>query len=108
MDRPSTMSCPECGGATRCESHGDLVQYRCHIGHILTAEAMLHAQRKALEYHLGASLALFNEHAELCRRMIETACADSRDPTLLEAARAEALERAEALRSLLEGSWTLP
>jgi two-component system, chemotaxis family, protein-glutamate methylesterase/glutaminase len=104
LDRPTTITCPGCGGALSFAPDGSLVRYKCHIGHELTAATLLHAQHRTLEEGLCRLLSLFNERAELCRQMGEA----SGSMPVFEAARREALERAAVVRSLLEGEWTLP
>lgn len=48
LDRPFTLTCPECGGAMQRTATGTLRQYRCHIGHVLTGAAMLEGQAAVL------------------------------------------------------------
>ena len=60
LDRPTSLTCPECGGAVASERVGTLLQYRCHIGHVLTAETMLFASSEEIESKLAACLAHFN------------------------------------------------
>lgn len=108
LDTPAALSCPECGGTLRRESNGGLLQYRCHIGHRLSAETLLHAQYIRLEKQLAACLAALNERATLCREMSERAQAEGAEHHAFEAAQEESLRRAEVLRSLLESRWTLP
>jgi hypothetical protein len=105
LDRPTALACPECGGATSSEHTGTLLQFRCHIGHVLTAETMLAAQFIAVETKLAACLAALNEHAELCRRMKEAATAQGQDGAAFETAREEALERAKVIKAMLEREW---
>jgi two-component system, chemotaxis family, protein-glutamate methylesterase/glutaminase len=105
LDKPTALTCPECGGALQRQQDGTLLQFRCHIGHVLTAETMLAAHFDILETKLGACLAALNERAELCRDMSETARAQGHDDTMFEAARAEALERAKIIKGLLESEW---
>jgi two-component system chemotaxis response regulator CheB len=107
LDQPSALTCPECGGAMSTEESGTLLQFRCHIGHVLTAETMLAAQFAALEVKLGACLMALNERAELCRLMIETLQKSSGNSDKLHAAREEALERATKIKELLESEWKL-
>jgi len=104
LNRPTALTCPECGGALSTEKTGTLLQFRCHIGHVLTADTMLAAQYSALEWKLGACMAALNERAELCRLLIEAAPKDY-DLSLLQAARREALERARVVKELLESDW---
>lgn len=105
LDKPVALTCPECGGAMSTEHEGTLLQYRCHIGHVLTAETMLAAQFGVLEAKLAASLVALKERAELCRQMSEAARTQGRDTACLDSACAEALERAQVVKKLLESEW---
>jgi len=105
LDQPQALTCPECGGAMATELDGTLLQFRCHIGHLLTAETMLAAQFDVLEAKLAASLVALSERAELCRQMAEAARQQGRETAALEAARQEALDRARILKGLLEDEW---
>ena len=107
LDRPVAITCPECGGALRAERDGTLLQYVCHIGHVLTAETMLEAHSKQVEVKLAAALVVLNERAELCRQLGEEALLGEQIKTLA-AARSEALERAEIIKQLLESEWKSP
>jgi two-component system chemotaxis response regulator CheB len=104
-DRPQTLSCPECGGTLTKQTVGGLLQHRCHIGHVLSAEAMFDAQFAMLELRLGSCMALLNERAELCRQMAEAARTEGRGADLFEGAEKESLARADVLRRLLESEW---
>jgi two-component system chemotaxis response regulator CheB len=105
LDRPVALTCPECGGAVASEHTGTLLQFRCHIGHVLTAETMLAGQFAVLEAKLAACLVALNERAELCRQMREAGHAQGHDTGSLETAEREALERAELIRDLLQSEW---
>jgi hypothetical protein len=106
LDPPQALTCPECGGAMATERDGTLTQFRCHIGHVLTAETMLAAQFDVLEAKLAACLVALKERAELCRQMADAAREQGRETAPLETARAEALQRAQVLKDLLEGEWS--
>jgi len=106
LDRPTALTCPECGGALARQKDGTLLQFRCHIGHVPSAETMLAAQFDVLEAKLAACLVALKERAELCREMSEAVRAQGRDSVSLDAAGAEALERAKLLKELLEKEWT--
>ena len=69
LARPSALTCPECGGAMTEEKTESLLQFRCHIGHLLTADAMLQAQFTILETKLAACLVALKERAELCQQI---------------------------------------
>lgn len=108
LDKPFSFVCPDCGGVLRPEKVGGIRRFRCHIGHVLTAETMLIGQFALLEAKLGGSLALLNERAELCQQMAEDARLQGDGAGLFEAAAREALARAETLKKLLEDEWVQP
>lgn len=107
LDRPSALTCPECGGALTRQEVGTLPQYRCHIGHVLTAETMLAAQFVKLEYTLASVLTALKERAELCRQMAGWLPERNRRDMLETAAR-QATERAVVIKQLLESDWVQP
>jgi two-component system chemotaxis response regulator CheB len=90
------------------ERVGTLLQYRCHIGHVLTAETMLVAMLHEIEGKLAACLALLNEHVELCRQIGEQGPTDGKFQASLDAAAKQARERAEMVRNILESEWIQP
>jgi len=108
LDRPTALTCPDCGGALSPEFSGTLLQYRCHIGHLLTAETMFAAKSTELEIKLASCLAMLNEYAELCRQIAGAVVNNEEYVVALERAAEQAIERAEVLRKLLESEWVLP
>jgi two-component system chemotaxis response regulator CheB len=108
LDKPFSFVCPDCGGVVRPEKVGSIRRFRCHIGHVLTAETMLVAQFTSLEVKLGGCLALLNERAELCQQMAEDTRLQGGRAGAFEAAAREALARAETLKKLLEDEWVQP
>jgi two-component system chemotaxis response regulator CheB len=105
LNKPTHLSCPECGGAVAKIESGPIPKYACHIGHVLTGEAMLEAQEDFIERSLTTALANLNEHGELCRQMIDEGISDR---ARLEAIRTKARERAETIRALLNGTASKP
>jgi two-component system chemotaxis response regulator CheB len=105
LDPPTALTCPECGGALENEQNGTLLQFRCHIGHVLTAETMLAAQFDVMEAKFAACLVALKERVELCRQMSDKARAQGQPTASLDAAGAEALERAQVIKGLLESEW---
>jgi two-component system chemotaxis response regulator CheB len=99
----SVFSCPECQGALWEIKDGDLVRYRCHVGHAYTAEAMLDANGEELERALWSALRTLEERAELVRRMAERAAGGARNRSAEQfSARAKEYEgQAERIRELL-------
>ena len=110
LDDPVALVCPDCGGALQRTELGTLTQFRCHIGHVLTAEVMVPAQFASMEWSLAAAMRTLVERGELCRQMAEKAQATGKvkDAAQWTAAMKEARERAVAMRELLEREWTHP
>jgi two-component system chemotaxis response regulator CheB len=104
LDRPVALTCPECGGALRARHDGTLLQFECHIGHVLTAEVMLEAHFAVIEWKLAAAMVALSERSELCRQLEELALG-GKDIAVLRAAKDEALDRAKILKGLLESEW---
>src|SRR5207248_1873454 len=56
---PSEFTCPECGGTLWEQPEGNLLRFRCRVGHAYSTESLLADQRHALEGALwGAVVAL--------------------------------------------------
>lgn len=110
LDQPVAITCPDCGGALRQTKLGTLSQFRCHIGHVYTAEVMMEAQFTALEGAFEATLRVLGERRELCRQRADDARAreDATAATQWHAAMEEAEARSLALRDLLEAEWIHP
>lgn len=107
LDKPVAVTCPDCGGALRQSQLGTLIQFRCHIGHIYSADAMLAGQFLATERAIESAMRSLNERAELCRQMAKRNGATKADSDWI-LARDEALEQTAPLRALLEREWMHP
>jgi two-component system chemotaxis response regulator CheB len=110
LDRPLTVTCPDCGGALRRTDLGTLIKYDCHIGHAYTAEALAEAQFDQMERLMRAAERILNERAEFCCHMAERAEALSlvEDGVMWRSARKEAQDRAYKMRDLVEQDWINP
>lgn len=109
-DKPSALTCPDCGGALRRDALGTLTRFSCHIGHVYTAEVMAEAQSVSLERAIEMALRALNERTELCRQQAEAAEAGG-DAAAAKAWRAsghEADRRFEALRGDQAMPWPGP
>lgn len=98
LGRPSTFTCPECHGTLWEIADGDLIRYRCHVGHAYTGEAMLEAQSDNIEDMLWDLLRTHRERAVLARRIAERELSNELSAQLNERARgyeedAEIVER---------------
>ena len=101
---PSAFSCPDCGGVLMELHDGEVLHFRCQIGHAFGIEALREHQEYALEGALWAALRALEEKGALARRM----AARSRHLTHLKSAdrfddRAVSAERqAQLVRAALE------
>ncbi|HEX4125621.1 MAG TPA: chemotaxis protein CheB, partial [Tepidisphaeraceae bacterium] len=68
---PSQYTCPECGGVLWELKNGNLLRYRCHVGHGFTAESLMAAQTEKLEAAMWGSLRALEEVAGMRRRLAE-------------------------------------
>lgn len=68
---PSVFTCPDCHGALWEIRDGDLIRFRCHIGHSFTSRVLLEAASDELEQALSSALRSHKERTELLRRMAE-------------------------------------
>jgi two-component system, chemotaxis family, protein-glutamate methylesterase/glutaminase len=67
----SAFTCPECSGALWELREGELVRYRCRVGHTYSEDAMVEAQGSAVEAALWAALEVLEERGELLQRIAE-------------------------------------
>ena len=89
---------------------GKLTQFRCHIGHVMTAEVLATSQREALEKDLSSALRTLNEGVELCRAMAQKCglLGDLESKERWAAAGKEAESRVSLVRELVEIEWSQP
>src|SRR5256885_16600193 len=66
---PSQFSCPACGGVLNEIHDGDLLRFRCRVGHAYGPDALRMEQQSALEGALWAALRSLEEQASLARRL---------------------------------------
>jgi two-component system chemotaxis response regulator CheB len=70
-ERPVALTCPTCGGAVAQTTKGGLPGFTCHLGHRFAATEMDEAQFRQTQRVLETALRMFNERAELARRLAE-------------------------------------
>ncbi len=101
--RPSGFGCPDCAGALFQLEEGNLVRYRCRVGHAWSADSLLARQTVDLEGALWVALRSLEEKAALNAKLGERAGSQGHDRT---AARfnenvQEAIGAAELVRQLI-------
>lgn len=100
---PSAYSCPECGGVLWEVQDGNLLRFRCRVGHAFSIESVLAEQSDALERTLWAALKSLEESASLSHRMANSAHQGGHPllADMYEKRSREAEQHAETLRQVL-------
>jgi two-component system, chemotaxis family, protein-glutamate methylesterase/glutaminase len=101
LEHPRALTCPDCGGALREITDGDLLRYRCHVGHAYDADLLLGAQTEVVERALWTALRALEERAALLRRMAEQTSISNSLVMRWAGLAAEHEAHAQAVRSLL-------
>ncbi len=70
---PSVFSCPDCHGVLWEVEDGELVHYRCRVGHMYGVESLSTAQTEMLEGALWTALRALEEKQQLAQRMANRA-----------------------------------
>jgi len=65
----SIFTCPECGGALWQTVQPELIQFRCHVGHLYNGEILLAEQSEALEAALWTAIRTFREKSILALQL---------------------------------------
>lgn len=65
----SPFTCPECHGSLWEIEDGDMLRYRCHVGHAYTGDAMLSERGAEIEHMLEGLRRSNRERAALAQRM---------------------------------------
>jgi two-component system chemotaxis response regulator CheB len=99
----SPFTCPDCGGSLWEIKEGDLVRYRCHVGHGFNSESLRDGMDDKLEDTLWSALRAIEENIELRTRIMEQAKKRrlTEFTANLEEEIADRKKRADALRDLL-------
>ena len=108
-DPPTSFSCPECNGPLWQVEEGDLVRYRCRVGHGYSEDSLLIEQGSAVEAALWSALEALEERAEFLTRVAQRhGAARPRLRDRFERAAADAVARAELIRKALGTSGEPP
>jgi len=100
---PSPFTCPDCGGTLWEFRNGDLIRYRCHVGHGFTEESLALNQNDTVEDALWSALRAIEESIELRKRMTDRARMRNLTAVIPSPERdiTEYKSRADALRALV-------
>ena len=75
---PSPYSCPECGSVLWELKDGELLRFRCRVGHAYTSDTLTTEQALVVEHALWSALRALEEQAAVRRRMAERATRQGR------------------------------
>ncbi len=67
--RRSVLACPDCGGVMWEIDEGEMVRYRCHVGHSYAAEMMSLALDDGLRRALAAAVRALEERVALAKKL---------------------------------------
>lgn len=76
---PSPYACPDCGGVLWELSDGEMLRFRCRVGHAYTGDTLLNAEGHAIEQSLWSALRALEEQAAVKKRMAERLRRNGRD-----------------------------
>jgi two-component system, chemotaxis family, protein-glutamate methylesterase/glutaminase len=102
---PSSYSCPDCGGVLWEIRDGDMVRYRCRIGHGWTSDGLVFQQTQMIDDALAMALRSLEESANLSEQMAKRARRRGNDVIALrfEENQRAAEQRAAVIRNVLIG-----
>ena len=69
--QPSPYACPDCGGVLWEVKDGELLRFRCRVGHAYTPDTLAAAQARAVEEALWTALRALEEQAAVKKRVAE-------------------------------------
>ena len=103
VGNPSAFSCPECGGVLWEVHDGELLRFRCRVGHAYSVDSVIAAQSEEAERALWIALKIIEEQAAMSRRLAGRARERGHDLLArdFEAKVHDAEQRAMALQQIL-------
>ena len=69
MGKPSMFTCPDCNGTLWEVQEGDLLRFRCRVGHAFSADSMRDGYAESVEGALWVAVRVLEESAALERRL---------------------------------------
>lgn len=106
---PSQYSCPECGGVLWEIQDGELLRFRCRVGHAFSIDSMMDEQSDAVEEAMWTALKVLEEQVSISRKMAAHARQNGRAwmAQRFEARQKEAEKRVDLLVAALRKSETV-
>lgn len=100
---PSSLTCPECGGAIWEIRQGNFSSFQCHINHTFSADSLLDGQAEEIEHLLWTLLRTLKDRVRFTQQLAKEAD-DNNQPLQaqqFEAQAQQALQRAELIQQVL-------
>ncbi|WP_434623073.1 chemotaxis protein CheB [Azospirillum sp. B2RO_4] len=69
VGKPTTLSCPDCGGGLSAIQDGPVLRFRCQVGHAFSPDSMEEVQAEVMEKVLWVALRTHEDRVELFNRM---------------------------------------
>jgi two-component system, chemotaxis family, protein-glutamate methylesterase/glutaminase len=103
LGSPSSLTCPECGGAMTEIHEGRRVRFRCHTGHAYSSVTLLADVDRSIDENLWRALRAMEERALLLAKLEEEAESGDRQEEVAKSAQAlaDTRKRGDVLRELL-------
>jgi len=100
----TVLICPDCGGTLWEIRRGNLVSFRCHVGHAFSLESFLEEQAEEIELNLWKTMRTLKDRAEIFRQLAAERSQQNEGAVAqhLERQVDNALQRAELLRQVLQ------
>jgi two-component system chemotaxis response regulator CheB len=98
---PSVFACPECHGVLWEVRDGDLVQFRCRVGHTYGTESLSIELSEASEAALWAAMRALEEKAAMQRRIAEGVISDRKSSVRLRDQSAADDSNARVIRDMI-------
>jgi two-component system chemotaxis response regulator CheB len=100
---PAALTCPECHGPLWALDEGELVRYRCRVGHVFGEDVLVEGKAANVESALWMAVESLEERCELLTKVADRFAAEGREHAARrnrDRARAAA-EHAELIRGVL-------
>jgi two-component system chemotaxis response regulator CheB len=104
IGRRSVLTCPDCNGVMWEIDEGDVVRFRCHVGHAYTADLMSLALDETLRRALASAARALDERIALARKLQDQAAGSGH--RLLAESWARKVREAEQEATILRESMT--
>ena len=101
---PSSLTCPDCGGALWEVNEKRPLRYRCHTGHAFSALSLAQSQKDTSENAIWSTVRALREREMLLRRVasISAAMGDSAQAAAGEAQAERIRRQSDALQEFAE------